>query len=326
MSLTLRTFGNLTMKHLLFLIFFHLFSLIFISPWLTIASDPSCRSTCGSIQVKYPFGTGYGCGSPRFQPYVTCAPTDDNHDHDHLILITHTGSYPITSISYDTSSLTISPLYMSTCSSMQPSPTNFGLDWPSPFQLGPSTFILLCCQPPTSSLTVKGGSPVCDTNSHLCASFYTCPSVVGLDLPLFPPTNTCCVYSPANLDGKDELNLRELKCSGFASVVSLGDYATDPARWQYGVVLGYNSGVLESNVVETKCKSCEMSDGVCGYSTADDDHKNSFLCVCKSGINTTTDCNNGFLQYSQDVFWDSDTASLLTCEYFLLYFLLLFIF
>ncbi|PON90937.1 Wall-associated receptor kinase [Trema orientale] len=300
------------MEHLLPLILFPLLSLILITPKQTLAPDTlTCRTTCGSIQVKYPFGTGYGCGSPRFQPYVTCAATDDNRDHDHLVLTTHTGSYPITSIYYATSTLTITPPYMSTCSSMQPSPANFGLDWLGPFQLGPSTFILLSCQPPTSSLTVRA-SPVCDPDSHLCASLYTCPSVVGLGLPLFPPTNSCCVYSPANLDGKDELNLRELKCSGFASVVSLGDYATDAARWQYGVVLGYNNGVLESNVVETKCKSCEMSDGACGYNTEDRD--SSFVCVCKSGLNTTTDCNNGFTQYDRDDFWDS-VASLPTWKF-----------
>ncbi|KAF4366704.1 wall-associated receptor kinase-like 15 [Cannabis sativa] len=300
------------------ILFYLLLLLIFITPRRTLASDPSCRNMCGSTQVKYPFGTGYGCGSPRFQPYVTCAPTDDNRDHDHLVLTTHTGSYPITSISYTTSTLTITPPSMSTCFNMQPSQSNFGLDWPSPFQLGPSTFILLSCQPPTSSLTVKDSSTVCDPNSHLCASIYTCPSVVALGLPLFPPTNTCCVYAPANLDGKDELNLRKMKCSAFASVVSLGDYATDPARWQYGVTLGYNNGVLESNVVETKCKSCEISDGVCGYSTtnSDHDHDNSFLCVCKNGLNTTTDCNNGAVPYyAQDAFWGSSVSSLPTWKF-----------
>jgi hypothetical protein len=37
---------------------------------------------------------------------------------------------------------------------------------------------------PTSSLTL------CDSSySHLCASLYTCPAVVSVGLPLFPPTN-----------------------------------------------------------------------------------------------------------------------------------------
>ncbi|KAL6277214.1 hypothetical protein ACE6H2_020815 [Prunus campanulata] len=265
---------------------------------------PACQTTCGSLKLKYPFGTGVGCGSPTFQPYIACEITNkDQKQQQQLLLTTHTDSYPITSISYSTQTLTLTPPSMSSCSSMQPSPSNFGLDWASPFQLGRSTFILLSCQPPTSSLTLGGSSgiPVCDPSySNLCASIYTCPSVVGLGLPLFPPTNTCCVYSPGNLDSKGELDLCGLKCAGYTSVVSLGDYPTDPTRWEYGVTLKYSHGDLDSGIVDTKCNSCEMSDGVCGYRV--DDH--SFLCVCKNGYNTSSDCNNNFSP-DQDLFWGS---------------------
>ncbi|KAK9904498.1 hypothetical protein M0R45_000721 [Rubus argutus] len=169
----------------------------------------------------------------------------------------------------------------------------------------------LSCQPPTSSLTLKASSsPICDPSySHLCAAIYTCPSVTGLDLPLFPPTNTCCVYSPGNLDAKGELDLRGLKCKGYTSVVSLGDYPTDPSRWDYGVALQYNhGGGLDSGIVETKCTSCEMSGGVCGYATSD----NSFLCVCKNGYyNTTSDCssNNYSGVQEQGVIWSLESGS-----------------
>uniref|UniRef100_A0A5B7BSK8 non-specific serine/threonine protein kinase n=1 Tax=Davidia involucrata TaxID=16924 RepID=A0A5B7BSK8_DAVIN len=261
----------------------------------TSAVEPACHTKCGPLEVKYPLGTGYGCGSPRFHPYVTCPPAGDQ-----LLLTTHTGSYPITSISYATSTLTITPPSMSTCTSMQPSPTKLGLDWASPFQLGPSTFILLSCPPPTSSLTIKG-TPICDpSSSYLCASIYTCPAVVTLGLPLFPPTNTCCVYSPANLDNKnEELDLNKLKCAGYASVVSLGDAPTDPSQWQYGVALKYSLGGLENYNTATSCHGCELSDGVCGYSPPG----NSFVCVCKSGFNTSTDCY--YYNHDQDFFMSS---------------------
>ncbi|KAK9271846.1 hypothetical protein L1049_002211 [Liquidambar formosana] len=237
-----------------------LFIILFTSQLTLASSDPACRTTCGSLPVKYPFGTGYGCGSPLFHPYITCTA-----DTDHFILTTHTGSYPITSISYTTSTLIITPPLMSTCTTMQFSP-NLGLDWASPFQLGPSTFILLSCPPPTSSLTIKG-SPVCDpSSSHLCASIYTCPAVVTLGLPLFPPTNTCCVYSPANLNTKGELDLHGLDCAGYASVVSLGEYQTDPNGWVYGVALKYNHGGLDNYNTATTCGGCERSGGVCGES------------------------------------------------------------
>ncbi|EXB29473.1 hypothetical protein L484_022145 [Morus notabilis] len=320
------------MEHLLSLTLYHhhhLLLLVLLLPCLILAHDPpaaSCRSMCGSMQVKWPFGTGPGCGSPRFHPYVTCTTTTTisspspssssstgrkESTTETLMLTTHTGHYPITSISYDTYTITLTPPAMSTCSSMQPSPSNFGLDWPGPFQPGPSTFILLGCRPPTSSLSAANSSPLCDANSHLCASLCTCPAVVSLGLPILPPTNTCCVYSPANLDDDDELDLKGMKCEGFASVVSLGDYATDPGRWEYGVALKYNGGVLESSVEETKCKSCEMSDGVCGYSTENhnEDINDSFVCVCKSGFNTTTDCQSGNYGQDEDLFWGDDSAS-----------------
>ncbi|XVE83120.1 hypothetical protein DITRI_Ditri16bG0062000 [Diplodiscus trichospermus] len=250
----------------------------------TSATDSACRSTCGSIQVHYPFGTGYGCGSPRFQPYVTC-----NSDDHQLLLTTHTGSYPITSISYKDSTLTITPPYMSTCSSMQQSP-NLGLDWASPFQLGPSVFLLLSCTPPTSSLTIKD-SPVCDSSSsHLCASIYTCPSVVSLGLPLFPPTNTCCVYSPANFNSKGELDLSAMKCLGYAPVASFQDSPTDPNKWQYGVTLKYTNGAFDDYYMNNKCNTCEDSGGICGYSPP----SNSFVCACNNGFNTSTDCYNNY--------------------------------
>ncbi|KAJ1405312.1 Wall-associated receptor kinase, galacturonan-binding domain [Sesbania bispinosa] len=266
----------------------HLLNLLSIFT-LTLASSPPsstvCHDTCGSLQVKYPFGTGPGCGSPLFNPYITCT---SNGTSNQLILKTHTGSYPITSISYTTSTLTITPPYMSTCTTMQTSPNSFGLDWTSPFQIGSSTFILLSCHPPTSSLTIKG-TPICDSSfDYLCASIYSCPAVVALGLPLFPPTNTCCVYSPANLDGKGELDLRAMECGGYASVVSLGDNPTDPTHWVYGVALKYSYGALDSNFVTTKCTSCENSGGVCGFAPPG----NGFVCVCKGGYNTSLDCSS----------------------------------
>lgn len=289
--------------------FFFFFFITIFAPIQTAAQDQPCNTTCGSLEVKYPFGTSYGCGSPRFYPYITCAPGGDQ-----LLLTTHTGSYPITSISYTTSTLTITPPHMSTCSSMQVSP-NLGLDWSSPFQLGPSTFLLLSCTPPTSSLTINGSdSPVCDTSSsYLCASIYTCPSVIGLGLPLFPPTNTCCVYSPANFNGKGELDLRKLNCMGYASIVSLQDYPTDPTRWKFGVALKYKTGALDDYYMDTKCNTCENSGGVCGYAPP----SNSFACLCKNGINTTTDCNV-YIQ-NQEVTWSSVSAPSCKLFYFLIF-------
>ncbi|KAL5705226.1 hypothetical protein ACHQM5_023560 [Ranunculus cassubicifolius] len=291
----------------MFFLFF--FFLIILHHQVILATDsppqppppPSCQNKCGSLQVNYPLGTGYGCGSPEFYRHVTCAP-GANGDSDQLLLTTHTGSYPITSISYTTSTLTITPPRMSTCSSMQSSP-NFGLDWPSPFQLGPSVFILLSCPTPTTSLTYKG-TPICDsTNSHFCASVHTCPAVVSFGLAIYAPINSCCVYSPANLNSKGDLDLQKLKCAGYVSVVSLGDIPTDPNKWVYGITLKYTLVGLDNNNAATRCGACENSNGICGYAPP----RNNFVCVCKSGVNSTTDCYNQV----PAPFWSSDSFTMM---------------
>lgn len=276
---------------------FHILASTSISAQRTAAAAPPCRTTCGALTVKYPFGTGYGCGSPRFSSHVTCS------SDDRLLLNTHTGDYPITSISYSDSTVVISPPSMSTCSKMHEFRT-LGIDWTGPFQLGSSTFLLLDCESPSDSLSIRG-SAICDLSyAHLCASIYSCPSVVDLGLPLFAPTNSCCVYSPANFDGNGELDLRELKCGGFSSVVRLGEYETDPMRWEYGVELKYGYGALENSVMETKCKGCEMSGGACGFTPPE----NLFVCVCERGFNTSTDCKSNDL--NQEFFWSSASSPL----------------
>ncbi|MQM18259.1 hypothetical protein Taro_051247 [Colocasia esculenta] len=252
---------------------------------LPLSSLSSCSSSCGSLPVRYPFGTGYGCGSPLFHPSVTC--TGEGDEESRLVLTTHTGIYPITSISYSTSTLTISPPAMSNCSTMFPSTPNFGLDWSGPFQLGPSLFVLLDCPAPTSSLTYKGKSPICDaTETHLCASLYSCPGVLSLDIPIFAPADTCCVYSPASLGPKGELDLQGLRCAAYTSVMSYGDVATDPLRWRYGVVLKFGQTGFQQYGKAEVCAACERSGGVCGYAPP----KNYFVCVCGSGVNTSVDC------------------------------------
>ncbi|XP_038903465.1 uncharacterized protein LOC120090047 [Benincasa hispida] len=293
----LQTSESSTMEFFHSLIFtFHILTSISISAHRSAAVSPPCRTTCGTLSIKYPFGTGYGCGSPRFSSQVTCS------SDDRFLLNTHTGNYPITSISYSDSTVVISPPSMSTCSKMHESSQTLGIDWTGPFQLGSSAFLLLDCKSPSVSLSIRG-SGVCDLSyAHLCASIYSCPSVVDLGLPLFPPTNSCCVYSPANFDGKGELDLRELKCGGFSSIVSLGEYETNPMRWEYGVELKYGYGALENSVMESKCKGCEMSGGACGFTPPE----NLFVCVCERGFNTTTDCKSNDL--TQEFFWSSASS------------------
>ncbi|KAK7399566.1 hypothetical protein VNO78_10751 [Psophocarpus tetragonolobus] len=280
-------------------------SILWAQSWAWTESP--CRDTCGSSQVKYPLGTGPGCGSPLLSPYISCG---WNGSGEQLFLKTHTGSYPISSISYGTSTLTVTPPSMSTCSSMQPSPSNFGLDWASPFQMGSSSFLLLSCRP---SLSLS--SPLCDPSFHyLCASLYTCPSVLSLGLPLFPPTNTCCVYSPANLNANSDLDLNTMKCAAYSSLLSLGDNPTDPTHWLYGVSLKFSiGGAFDHNSVTTKCSSCESTGGVCGFAPP----SNAFLCVCKGSYNTSLDCSPTYnYNHNHDYVSDSSSSLFLSISWY----------
>lgn len=56
-------------------------------------SSLACQRSCGKIPIKCPFGSGPGCGDPRFQQFVTC------NDQKHTLTI-HTGCYRITNIDY----------------------------------------------------------------------------------------------------------------------------------------------------------------------------------------------------------------------------------
>ncbi|GLJ54104.1 hypothetical protein SUGI_1158600 [Cryptomeria japonica] len=193
----------------------------------------ACWDTCGNLQVKYPFGTGPGCGDPRFQS-------------------SQSGS--------------------------------FGLDWTAPFKLKNDVFVLLNCS--ASSSLYNPQSFLCDTGSaHICTSLYTCPGVQGLGIPQFSPITSCCVYTPVNLGSANEVNLAKLGCESYTSIYNFGDDTTDPLRWRYGIKLQYNYN-LDNNNFPSACADCEKSNGICGFTSP----YNSFVCVCKNGVNTTTDC------------------------------------
>ncbi|XP_042404217.1 uncharacterized protein LOC121994138 [Zingiber officinale] len=269
-------------------------------------SSAACSTKCGSLDVRYPFGTGFGCGAPNFFPAVTC--DGDSDSNRQLTLNTHVGKYPITSISYSASTVTVMPPLMSTCATMHPagSPA-FGLDWSAPFQIAPaaSVFVLLACASPLAV-----GPPLCDpaAGPRLCSSLLACPAVAAIGLPLYAPTNTCCVYSPAGLGPKGDLDIQRLGCSSYASVKSTGPWSqTDASTWEYGVVLQYGeagTSVAEDVVTAEACSACEGSGGACGYAPP----KDYFVCVCDSGLNTSTDCY-GLSADELKNFWSTSTAT-----------------
>lgn len=239
-----------------------------------IPLNGTCHDTCGTIPVKFPFGTEFGCGHPEFSRYVRC-------NSGTLEFSTGTGIYTISSIDYPSNTLIVTDPLMSTCSSMQNS-GSFSLDRASPFTLtGENIFVLLGCS--TTSPVFDPKEDLCNTGSgsRVCKGLYSCKGVQGIGLPHNAPISTCCVYeSPIQLAGYT-LDLPKLQCSSYTSIYSFGGNEGDPMKWEFGISLQYN-GSYYSNI----CKDCESSGGLCGFAGIDQ----SFACICRNGKNTTTSC------------------------------------
>ncbi|XP_026435019.1 uncharacterized protein LOC113332725 [Papaver somniferum] len=267
-------------------------SLIFITFLPLLITSQTCEKLCGDQKLRYPFGSAQGCGDPRFQKFIKC-----DRAQQKLMLNTHTGTYPITTIDYDNLIIYIQDPSMSTCSSSQPS-KGFGLDWDAPFTfLDSNVFALLDCSTASSplytsrsSLNGKGTNstsasgnivPLCDTEgAPICSLLYSCPTISRLNLPI----STCCVYTPLDLGPAYEMDLRKLECSSYASIYSFNGQESNPQGWKYGIGLEYKFSV--KNDFPSACSICERSNGVCGYTGT----YNSFVCNCVGGANTTSDC------------------------------------
>ncbi|KAL9855942.1 putative wall-associated receptor kinase, galacturonan-binding domain-containing protein [Arabidopsis thaliana] len=205
--------------------FIFLFSFFFLSSHV---SSQACQKTCGQIPIKYPLGTGSGCGDPRFTRYITCDP-----DQQTLTLTTHTGSYPITSVDYAKQEIYVTDPSMSTCACTRPS-HGFGLDWDAPFSFHDDTVL--------RSLTV--------------------PAISLINLQV----STCCVYVPLDLGPSFEMDLNKLKCSSYSGFYNLGPgQESHPENWNYGIALKYKFNVFDE--YPGVCGSCERSNGACGFNT-----------------------------------------------------------
>ncbi|XP_057494893.1 LEAF RUST 10 DISEASE-RESISTANCE LOCUS RECEPTOR-LIKE PROTEIN KINASE-like 1.5 [Actinidia eriantha] len=255
------------------LLFLPLIHPLFASQAIPI--NGTCHNTCGTLPVKFPFGTGFGCGHPDFARYIRCSSGT-------LQFSTGTGVYTVSSIDYPTSTLIVTDPLMSNCSSMQNS-GSFSLDRTSPFSIvEEDIFVLLGCS--TTSPVFDQNEELCDSGSGLriCKGLYSCKGVTGIGLAPNAPVSTCCVYDPLIVLGSGfMLDLPKLQCSSYTAIYGYGGDEGDPTKWQFGISLQYN----DSYYTEA-CRNCEDSGGLCGFSGLNE----AFACICRNGFNTTNNC------------------------------------
>lgn len=248
-----------------------------------IPINGTCHDTCGSIPVKFPFGTGFGCGHPDFSRYVRCSSSSSSSSTGTLQFSTGTGIYDISSIDYSLNTLVLKDPLMSTCFSMQNS-GGFSLDHTSPFTLtDDNIFVLLGCS--RTSPVFDPDEGLCDTGSatRVCKGLYSCNAVTGIGLQQNGPTSTCCIYdSPTRFGpGGYSLDVQKLQCSSYSTVYGFGDDRGNPMKWKFGISLKYNDSYYTDS-----CKDCESSGGFCGFSGLGE----SFACICRNGGNSTNNC------------------------------------
>ncbi|KAL9246432.1 hypothetical protein vseg_019967 [Gypsophila vaccaria] len=240
-----------------------------------------CSRVCGNIQLRYPFGSGPGCGDPRFAKYISC------YYGRMLTFTTHNGSYQVTNIDYQNEVLYISDPAMSTCFISQPS-KGFSLDWDAPFTFQDDTvFALLGCSLDSSPVykgAISGNAsdvPQCDSaGANLCNALYSCLPI----RQLYARNSNCCVYAPVDLGPAFEMDLQKLQCKAYTAVYNFEKQEMNPEAWKFGVALKYKFNV--NNEYPTRCSDCENSHGVCAYNATYD----NFVCSCPTGVNSTTYC------------------------------------
>ncbi|KAJ8623515.1 hypothetical protein MRB53_032044 [Persea americana] len=235
----------------------------------------TCRDTCGTVGIKYPFGLDDGCGAPEYRNMLTCNATD-------LFFQTPSGLYRVRSIDYDKRTVVIFDPGMSTCNLLQPR-HDFSLSDTQVLLLPPSSdsaFALLNCSADSpvlnryKSLCSNFSGHSCDELYTSCAAFRLLRSVTGVYQP-------CCFTEYSTLR---YMSMNILDCTHYTTVYGLDDLkGVGPVDWTYGIELSYG-------VPDAGCEHCERTGGTCGFNT----ETQGMICMCSSMMNTTRDCGKAY--------------------------------
>ncbi|CAA7397720.1 unnamed protein product [Spirodela intermedia] len=224
--------------------------------WIICVAQASvCRTDCGGIQIRYPFGID-GCGNLFYRNLLLC---DD--------------STSVRGINYYDSHLIISDPSMWSCNEVDGYGTAvFNSPQRPPFSLDASTRLAL--SPRNNYLFFN-----C---SHEAVIFQPknpeCPRAAGRALS----AASCCSYYPKALES---LRLMLRFCTTYTSIywrtVGLNFPPYDQVP-EYGIRIDFQIPLTTGCL---QCQDAERRGGTCGFNTANKD----FLCLCREG-NATTNC------------------------------------
>ncbi|KAL7103650.1 hypothetical protein ACP275_08G192400 [Erythranthe tilingii] len=264
---------------------FYTISIIYFSLLLTLTHS-KCRTSCGEIPIKYPFGIDDGCGSPYYRHILVCSETGGSA---HLEIRTPSGRYPIRNVSYSDPHLLVSDPSMWTCrdgDDFRPVSRPFSLDTSTHFRLSPQNdYLFFNCsrddvimeaRPVFCDRFPEQCDSTCDTSSFLCRHLPECDSSVLSG-------RSCCSYYPKR---SESLRMMLKHCATYASVYwrNLGITPAFNQIPEYGIRVDFDIPVT------TRCLWCEdgrKRGGTCGFDTQTQD----FLCLCDNG-NSTTNCKD----------------------------------
>ncbi|KVH97806.1 Wall-associated receptor kinase galacturonan-binding domain-containing protein [Cynara cardunculus var. scolymus] len=230
-----------------FVIFLHF--LIFTLCTLVKSQSSLCRSSCGEIQINYPFGIDDGCGSPNYRNILVCS------EPNRLELRTPSGRYLIRRIDYSDPHILVTDQSMWNCQDgsrfRQPRP--FSLDTSIHFSLSPQNdYLFFNCSEKDVIVEPKPifcerfpdrCDSTCDSASYLCRHLPECGHV-------FDGRTSCCSYYPK---ATESLRLMLKYCDTYTSVYwrNLGvnqPYNTAP---EYGIRIDFDIPVT------TRCLQCQ---------------------------------------------------------------------
>lgn len=153
-------------------------SLVWVMVWVmftstAMADSSSCRTTCGGINVQYPFGIDSGCGSPEFQNVLKC------QNSSTLNFVAESGTYPVQSIDYNNKTVALSDSSMTTCNGGLVTGQNFTVNSTKFSLYGNENLLLLNCV--TNATLVHSSEFSCNTSAPACSAFKTCADYANTD-------------------------------------------------------------------------------------------------------------------------------------------------